>query len=1061
MKKHLFLLCALLCTTLQLHAQEKWLAYTNKDFVKEIVIKGNNIWLTTDGGVIVRNITTGAYVAEYTKLDGLASNNTQSVVVDANQEVWVGTNGGVSRYNGTSWTSYTIANSGLVEDYVNTLAIDMLGNLWVGTNRGVSRYDGTTWTSYTTTNSGITSNNVRSIATDPIGNLWFGTSGGVSKYNGTTWTTYTTTNSSLAVNDVRSLATDEIGNLWVGTYNSGISKYNGTTWTTYTTANSGLAGNDVRSIATDAIGNLWFGTYGYGISKYDGTTWTTYNKTNSGLASNYVYSITTDSLGNIWFNTDVRVSKYNGMTWTSYTKANSDLVGNDVRVITTDTLGNLWVGADGGVSKYDGTTWTKYTTANSNLLLNSIGNTVDAIATDALGNIWFGTNQGLSKYDGTNWTSFTIINSGLAADNVRAIAIDVLGNIWVGTSKGVSKFDGTYWTSYTRENSGLAHNDIRAMTIDANGNIWAGTYSSGLSKFDGKYWRTYTRTNSGLANNYIEAIASDANGNIWVGTLFGLSKFDGTNWTTFNPENSSLTEEIVSAITPDVLGNIWVGTYGGVSKYDGTTWKSYIATNSGLADNYVRAITIDANGNIWVGTDGSGVMVLLNSTPKKIITGKVYLDKNQNQQKDANEDYLVGQKLQQMPDYVQAYTNSMGEYVFHADSGKNYTINYLTTNSYKLTKDTTYTVQINTDTILIPDFPVYRSDTTIYRSTISSLDRGRCNTEASVWLTYSNRGTSTDDVRVELTLDADLQVNGSYPAYDSIVGNILYYNFSPFKAGADRQIKLNIQNPTFQRMGDTLVFASKLTAGGLDFTTSAKTVITCSYDPNDKAVQPLPIGEENYTLKNEVLFYTVRFQNTGNDTAFYVAVKDTLDKSLDWNTFEVLGSSHTVNTTLDSSGVVTFEFADIVLPDSTTNEPASNGFVGYSIQAPKTVSENTIVKNTAHIYFDQNPAIVTNTTINNLVTIMPNDIIGFENDINISKSVFYPNPLRGSSIIKFDNKGTGATLQVQDVSGKIIFSKTSLSDEFELYRSEFKSTGLFIYTIQTANELVSGKLLVE
>ena len=96
-----------------------------------------------------------------------------------------------------------------------------------------------------------------------------------------------------------------------------------------------------------------------------------------------------------------------------------------------------------------------------------------------------------------------------------------------------------------------------------------------------------------------------------------------------------------------------------------------------------------------------------------------------------------------------------------------------------------------------------------------------------------------------------------------------------------------------------------------------------------------------------------------------------------------------------------------------------------------------------------------------MVTTIPRDIVGFENDIRVSKTAFYPNPLTGSSILKFENTSAVAELKVQDVSGKIVFTKTSSSNEFVLHKSEFKATGLYIYTIQTAGELVSGKLMVE
>jgi ligand-binding sensor domain-containing protein len=186
---------------------------------------------------------------------------------------------------------------------VYSIAIDGSGNNWIGTGGGLAKYDGTTWTVYTTSNSGLPNNDVTSIAIDGSGNKWIGTyGGGLAKFDGTAWTVYTTSNSGLPDNYVRSIAIDGSGNKWIGTYNSGLAKYDGTTWTVYTTANSGLPNNDVRSIAIDGSGNKWIGINS-GLAKYDGTTWTVYTTSNSGLPDNSVWSIAIDGSGNKWIGT--------------------------------------------------------------------------------------------------------------------------------------------------------------------------------------------------------------------------------------------------------------------------------------------------------------------------------------------------------------------------------------------------------------------------------------------------------------------------------------------------------------------------------------------------------------------------------------------------------------------------------------------------------------------------------------------------------------------------------------------------------------------------------------
>jgi hypothetical protein len=214
--------------------------------------------------------------------------------------MWFGTMGlGVSRYDGVSWWTYTIAD-GLVYDGVGAIIEDSSGDLWFGTwGGGVSRYDGASWTTYTTAD-GLADNRVYAIIEDGSGNLWFGTDDGASRFHGTSWTTYTTEDG-LANNTVLAIFEDDSGNLWFGTLGGGVSRYDGLSWRTYTTAD-GLAHVGVGAIIEDGSGNLWFGTSGGGVSRYDGLSWTTYT-TADGLAYDWVPAIIEDGSGNLWFGT--------------------------------------------------------------------------------------------------------------------------------------------------------------------------------------------------------------------------------------------------------------------------------------------------------------------------------------------------------------------------------------------------------------------------------------------------------------------------------------------------------------------------------------------------------------------------------------------------------------------------------------------------------------------------------------------------------------------------------------------------------------------------------------
>ena len=560
----------------------------------------------------------------YQMSNALPTPNVKVVSIDGQNNVWVGTDGGLSKFDGENWKTYNKANSGIPFNTITSVATDTQGNKWIGmtpywngsTNvgGGLAKLDGTTWTVYNTSNSGLPENYVLSIAIDGSVNKWIGTfGGGLAKFNGTIWTVYNSLNSGLPDNVVWSIAIDGLGNKWIGT-SGGLAKFDGTSWTVYNTSNSGLPDNTVLSIAIDGSGNKWIGTWNGGLAKFDGTNWTVYNTSNSGLPDKYVNSIAIDVSENKWIGTyDSGLAKFDGTNWVIYKTSNSGLPNNYVTSIAIDGSGNKWISTFfGGLAKFDDINWKVYTTSN----LGLPDNLVRSIAIDGSGNKWIGTwgSGGLAKFDGTNWTVYNTSNSGLPANYINTIAIDGSENKWIGTGGGLAIFDGTNWTVYNISNSGLPDNHVLSIAIDGSGNKWIGTYS-GLVKFDGTNWTVYNTSNSGLPSNDVSSIAIDNSGNKWIGTGGGgLARFDGTNWTVYNISNSGLPFNNVTSIVIDGSGNKWIGTGfydwgGGLAKFDGTIWTVYNSSNSGLPHNSVSSIAIDGSGNKWIGTFRGGLAV--------------------------------------------------------------------------------------------------------------------------------------------------------------------------------------------------------------------------------------------------------------------------------------------------------------------------------------------------------------------------------------------------------------------------------------------------------------------
>ncbi len=549
-----------------------------------------------------------AHMQHYNTEQGLALSAIACSYRDRNGNLWFGSyGGGVSRYDGKSFTTYTTAQ-GLANNTVWGMTQDKHGNLWFATfSGGVSCFDGQSFHTYTTSQ-GLSDNTVYCITEDRNGILWFGTQEGLSRYDGTAFTRYTTAQG-LSNNTIQCITEDKAGNLWLGTHGGGACRYDGKTFTAYTTT-QGLAHNGVRSIMQDSKGLLWFGTQGGGASCYDGKSFINYT-TVQGLAENHVRCITEDKHGNLWFGTQGGgMSCFDGHSFTTYS-VKEGLAHDIVLCITPDKSGNLWIGTySGGVSRFDGTAFTTYTTVQG-----LAHNSVFSIMQDRKGNHWFGTQgAGVCRYDGQTFTTYGM-NQGLPNNIVFGMMEASNGDLWFGTEGGgVSCYDGKSFITYTTA-QGLTNNNVAYIIEDRKGNKWFGTHGGGVSCFDGKKFTNYTTT-QGLAHNFISCMLEDKNGTLWFGTQgAGLCRFDGTSFTTYTTAQG-LAHNTISALTEDKQGNLWIATYGGgvsilppeKNRNDEGTENGKpifvtITTEQGLANDGITNILEGLDGKIYIATN--------------------------------------------------------------------------------------------------------------------------------------------------------------------------------------------------------------------------------------------------------------------------------------------------------------------------------------------------------------------------------------------------------------------------------------------------------------------------
>ncbi|SDM25576.1 conserved repeat domain-containing protein/Por secretion system C-terminal sorting domain-containing protein [Catalinimonas alkaloidigena] len=250
-----------------------------------------------------------------------------------------------------------------------------------------------------------------------------------------------------------------------------------------------------------------------------------------------------------------------------------------------------------------------------------------------------------------------------------------------------------------------------------------------------------------------------------------------------------------------------------------------------------------------------------------------------------------------------------------------------------------------------------------------------------------------------------------------------------------------------------------------------------SFDPNDKLALPTGRFAQHYLRPDVALQYTIRFQNTGTDTAYRVVIVDTLDAGLDLSTLQQGASSHPYQFSLSGKGraVLTWTFTDIDLPDSTRNEPASHGYVSFSIRPYDTLPELTRVENEADIYFDFNAPVHTNLVFHTLTDSVFADFtkmppIEFEAVTTTSAALdrhvqLYPNPSAGYFQLKWAEAPHGSlTLEVVDLMGRTVWRKSVRNQQEVLEEAidlRLQPAGLYSLRVQTPAGQLLRKIVIQ
>ena len=329
---------------------------------------------------------------------------------------------------------------------------------------------------------------------------------------------------------------------------------------------------------------------------------------------------------------------------------------------------------------------------------------------------------------------------------------------------------------------------------------------------------------------------------------------------------------------------------------------------------------------------------------------------------------------------------------------------------------------------------------------------------------YTNLGTQTV-ASGTLTFNKDARVTITANSQTGTVATPtgFTYNFTNLLPFEVRMMTVTMQVPTIPTvaLGNILTNSVSITPLTGDVVPANNAASVCqlvvgSYDPNDKMeARGEQILHSSFTA-NDYLTYTIRFENTGTASAINVRVNDVLDSKLDETSIKMESASH--DYVMDRIGNnINWRFDNIELPATSMNPSASKGYIQFKIKPKPGYAIGDIIPNTASIFFDYNPAIITNTFHTQFVAALAID--EFEN----GSFVFYPNPASDFVTISLkDTANSISTVTVYDVLGKMILQKkASNSITTDTVDLSSVNPGIYFIEVQTENNTkVVKKLLV-
>jgi PAS domain S-box-containing protein len=413
-------------------------------------------------GVLVSDIDQGTYrfMADHAQKIGPASPPVISLAETADGKIWMGTLGDGLLF--LSDERATRVNAGLPDRKINCLLAIGSDELWVGTDTGLYRGNGTGFRRLELP-SFLGSVQVLSLLRDRDSNIWVGTTRGLLRINGE-GITLSEENEIRGDGGITVLFEDREGNLWIGGAR-GLGRIRDSAFVSISDRRFEHNG----PVYVDPEGRTWFAPAQGGLYVFQNDR---VQPVISIPPNEIVYSIS-GRADVVWIGRQrgglTRLRFRNGATASqSYTEANG-LAQNSVYAVYESRDGSVWAGTlNGGVSEFKDGHFTTYTTANG-----LASNTVSSILETHDGAMWFATPAGLTSFSNGQWETYTTVE-GLPSPEVNCLFEDSSGTLWSGTSAGLASFASGHFQVPT-ESPSVLREPVYGMADDKSGRFWIAT----------------------------------------------------------------------------------------------------------------------------------------------------------------------------------------------------------------------------------------------------------------------------------------------------------------------------------------------------------------------------------------------------------------------------------------------------------------------------------------------------------------------------------------------------------------------------------------------------------